>query len=100
MKRSANQHYEVVVAGAGPAGLHAARAAAQAGARVLVLDDNPLPGGQVWRQGPHHPPQRGLLAIQTALEAHPGVTVWSGARVVAPLPEGGLLVEAAEQGGI
>ena len=40
---------EVVVVGAGPAGLAAAVAAAESGARVLVLDDNPSSGGQIWR---------------------------------------------------
>ncbi|MEM1430632.1 MAG: NAD(P)/FAD-dependent oxidoreductase [Pseudomonadota bacterium] len=40
---------EVLVIGAGPAGLAAAAAAAQAGARILLLDEQPVPGGQVWR---------------------------------------------------
>jgi len=39
----------VVVVGAGPAGLAAATHAAEAGARVLLLDREPRPGGQVWR---------------------------------------------------
>lgn len=39
----------VVVAGAGPAGMAAACRAAEAGARVTVIDDNPGPGGQIWR---------------------------------------------------
>ncbi|MDE1179671.1 FAD-dependent oxidoreductase, partial [Paraburkholderia sp.] len=48
--------YDVVVIGAGPAGLHAAWAAARHGARVAILDDNPRAGGQIWRHGPAHPP--------------------------------------------
>jgi NADPH-dependent 2,4-dienoyl-CoA reductase/sulfur reductase-like enzyme len=39
----------VVVVGAGPAGLSAARAAAEAGARVTVLDASDQTGGQYWR---------------------------------------------------
>jgi len=39
----------VVVVGAGPAGLSAARAAAEAGARVTVLDASHMTGGQYWR---------------------------------------------------
>jgi NADPH-dependent 2,4-dienoyl-CoA reductase/sulfur reductase-like enzyme len=97
---SVNQHYEVVVVGAGPAGLNAARAAAQAGARVAVFDDNPRVGGQVWRQGPRHAPQAPLREVQAALEGHPNVTVFSSVRVVAPLAPRALLLETAEQGGM
>lgn len=42
---------EVVVVGAGPAGLAAACRAAECGASVAVVDDNPHPGGQIWRGG-------------------------------------------------
>lgn len=42
---------DVLVVGAGPAGLAAATAAANSGAEVLVLDDNAAPGGQIWRNG-------------------------------------------------
>lgn len=40
---------EIAVIGAGPAGLAAAACAAECGKRVLLVDDNPLPGGQIWR---------------------------------------------------
>ena len=40
---------DVVIIGAGPAGLSAATAAAGAGAHVAVVDDQPGPGGQVYR---------------------------------------------------
>jgi len=40
---------DVLVVGAGPAGLAAAYRAAQSGARVAVVDDNPAAGGQIWR---------------------------------------------------
>ena len=35
--------------GAGPAGIAAATGAAEGGARVAVIDDNPHAGGQIWR---------------------------------------------------
>ena len=40
-------HCDVLVIGAGPAGLAAARSAAHAGARVLVCDENPTMGGSL-----------------------------------------------------
>ena len=40
---------DVQVVGAGPAGMAAAYRAAQAGLRVVVIDDNPAAGGQIWR---------------------------------------------------
>ena len=42
---------EVLVIGAGPAGIAAATAAAEKGWEVTVLDDNMSPGGQIWRSG-------------------------------------------------
>jgi NADPH-dependent 2,4-dienoyl-CoA reductase/sulfur reductase-like enzyme len=45
------RHAEVLVVGAGPAGMAAATAAANHGRKVIVLDDNPTAGGQIWRQG-------------------------------------------------
>jgi NADPH-dependent 2,4-dienoyl-CoA reductase/sulfur reductase-like enzyme len=41
--------YDVVVIGAGPAGLAAAAMSAKAGLSTLLLDENAGPGGQVWR---------------------------------------------------
>ncbi|WP_166352260.1 NAD(P)/FAD-dependent oxidoreductase [Phytoactinopolyspora limicola] len=49
---SADARVDVLVLGAGPAGLAAATAAVHAGARVTVVDAGPTPGGQYWR----HPP--------------------------------------------
>ena len=40
---------DVCVVGAGPAGLAAAFRAAKSGLKVVVLDDNPAAGGQIWR---------------------------------------------------
>lgn len=39
----------VVILGAGPAGLAAARGAVAAGKQVIVIDDNARAGGQIWR---------------------------------------------------
>lgn len=45
----------VVVVGAGPAGMAAAACAAENGARVLLVDDNPGVGGQIWRGADSNP---------------------------------------------
>jgi D-hydroxyproline dehydrogenase subunit alpha len=41
---------ELLILGAGPAGMAAAIEAAKAGARVTMLDENARPGGQIYRQ--------------------------------------------------
>ncbi len=43
---------DVVVVGGGPAGIAAAVHAAEAGARTVLVDEQPQPGGQVWRGQP------------------------------------------------
>jgi D-hydroxyproline dehydrogenase subunit alpha len=48
MNRPPNS-FDVLVVGAGPAGIAAACCAAESGARVGVLDNNPRAGGQIWR---------------------------------------------------
>src|SRR5580692_3489397 len=56
--------FDVAVIGAGPAGIAAALAAAESGASVALIDDNPAPGGQIWRGGrnaSHHPEARRCL---------------------------------------
>ncbi|MDE0063894.1 MAG: sarcosine oxidase subunit alpha family protein [Gammaproteobacteria bacterium] len=45
-----NAHCDVLVAGAGPAGLMAALAAARCGARVIVADERSEPGGSLLRE--------------------------------------------------
>lgn len=46
---------DVLVVGAGPAGIAAACTAAQAGRSVVVLDASPWVGGQLWRPEPGRP---------------------------------------------
>lgn len=41
--------YDIAVVGAGPAGMAAATVAAEAGASVLLVDEQPLAGGQIYR---------------------------------------------------
>ncbi|BBC29839.1 Ferredoxin [Streptomyces graminofaciens] len=46
-------HCDLLVVGAGPAGLAAAAAAAKSGARVILADDQPEPGGSLLGTGEH-----------------------------------------------
>ncbi len=42
---------DILILGAGPAGMAAALSAAACDKQVIILDDNPAPGGQIWRAG-------------------------------------------------
>jgi NADPH-dependent 2,4-dienoyl-CoA reductase/sulfur reductase-like enzyme len=67
-----NRH-DVVVVGAGPAGLAAARRASECGARVAMVDDNPAPGGQIWRgQSPALPPVKTICGARVVAAPAPG----------------------------
>src|ERR1700723_78431 len=58
-----SERFDTLVVGAGPAGIAAAVSAAGAGQRVGLVDDNPAPGGQIWRSGASQPAAaRSLLA--------------------------------------
>ena len=87
---------DVLVVGAGPAGMAAAVAAAASGASVVVIDDNPVPGGQIWRDGPGAslPPE--ARHWREALARHANIRVRSGTRVVAAPASHELLLEDAE----
>lgn len=74
---------DVAVVGAGPAGLSAAKAAAAAGARVVLLDPQPRPGGQVWRNDIVHGMPAPSLALQAALYASPTTALLMRSEVIA-----------------
>ncbi|MBA2292008.1 MAG: FAD-dependent oxidoreductase [Gemmatimonadales bacterium] len=86
---------DVAVVGAGPAGLAAAAAAAEAGRRVLVIDQSPRAGGQIWR----HRDEGSLGRVPRALLARvasAGVTVLTGTTVVDAVSPRQLLVEGVD----
>ena len=92
---------DVLIIGAGPAGIAAALAAAPSGAAVVVVDDNPAPGGQIWRGGPSVNQPARARRLLAALARHANVTLHRSTRVVAlgGLPgECALLLENAERG--
>lgn len=85
---------DLIVVGAGPAGLAAARAAGEAGLEVAVIDDQPGPGGQIYRAvagagesrlamlGADYARGRSLLDAldQPAVRHIPNATVWQVTR--------------------
>jgi NADPH-dependent 2,4-dienoyl-CoA reductase/sulfur reductase-like enzyme len=91
---NARQHSDVLILGAGPAGLAAAQAAAPSGLSTVLVDDNPLPGGQIWRTGPGYPSE--AQARSQALAQYRNVQVHSGTRCVAVQGQRQLLLENAQ----
>jgi NADPH-dependent 2,4-dienoyl-CoA reductase/sulfur reductase-like enzyme len=87
-------NYDVAVIGAGPAGLAAGALAGRAGLATIVLDENPGPGGQVYRSitsTPLRGPRvlgadywRGLELVReldsSVAQLVSGVVVWSVSR--------------------
>jgi NADPH-dependent 2,4-dienoyl-CoA reductase/sulfur reductase-like enzyme len=70
--------FDVLVGGAGPAGMAAACAAAECGARVGVIDDNPAAGGQIWRNEANPAIERFLRSGAVFL---PGTTIVDAPRL-------------------
>ncbi|MES5820582.1 sarcosine oxidase subunit alpha family protein [Streptomyces sp. RG80] len=67
-------HCDLLIVGAGPAGLAAAAAAANSGARVILADDQPEPGGSLLGTGEH---LDWVGEVRARLEAAPEVRVLS-----------------------
>ncbi|SAL22401.1 oxidoreductase [Caballeronia peredens] len=87
------EHADIAIVGAGPAGLSAARTAARSGARVVLIDDNPRPGGQIWRQGPAFAPAARLRRWLDETRAQPNLVVMNATKVAAATGDRRLLLE-------
>ena len=85
--------FDILVIGAGPAGLAAAHAAAASGKRVGVVDDNPAAGGQIWRGGPQRQADRRAQTLWQALQAAANVQFLQQCRVLYAPASGQLLVQ-------
>ena len=88
--------YDVLVIGAGPAGLAAACRAAESGGSVAVVDDNPRPGGQIWRAGEGKFAAGAVAWLATAERRKVGFI--AGARVFAAPAPGRLALESFSKG--
>lgn len=83
---------DICIVGAGPAGLAAAAAALERSPAVTIVDDNPDPGGQIWRNDRRtgrHPEVLALLERMPVERIH-----WiNGGTIVAAPGPGSLLAE-------
>jgi NADPH-dependent 2,4-dienoyl-CoA reductase/sulfur reductase-like enzyme len=95
-----NEHVDILIIGAGPAGMHAALAAAPSGARIVLLDDNPVPGGQIWRDGVLASLPTQARQLRERLAACANVQVQGSTRVIARPAPYQLLLENDERGWI
>ena len=88
--------FEVIVVGAGPAGIAAAVSAAEAGSSVALLDDNPAPGGQIWRKGASLPSSAQYWLAKLAASS---ITRFPSSRVFAH-PKAGVISAERDDGAI
>ena len=92
------QHAEVLIIGAGPAGLGAALAAAKQGVQVVLIDDNPHAGGQIWRTGPASAPAAQGRRLLDSVQAQENIHIYAETRVVARSTGKTLLLENPRKG--
>ncbi|NYE61791.1 NADPH-dependent 2,4-dienoyl-CoA reductase/sulfur reductase-like enzyme [Duganella sp. 1224] len=87
------KRFDVLVVGAGPAGLAAAHAAMEQGALVGVVDDNPHAGGQIWRGDPEQQSDPRARQLWAALSSSRRMVFLPQTRVLYALQPGHLLVQ-------
>ncbi|WP_439886236.1 FAD-dependent oxidoreductase [Pseudomonas sp. MBLB4123] len=85
--------FDLLIVGAGPAGMAAALAAAPSGARIGVIDDNPAPGGQIWRDGVQARLPASARRHREALAAAGNIRLFASTRVLAIAGPRRLLLE-------
>jgi D-hydroxyproline dehydrogenase subunit alpha len=91
---------DVLVVGAGPAGIAAASVAAESGCRVCLVDDNAAAGGQIWRGYEAHAegePHGGSFALWRQRMVRSEIEIRLSARVVAHPASGVLRVESHDR---
>lgn len=89
---------DLLILGAGPAGMAAALAAAPSGMRIAIVDDNPLPGGQIWRDGPQARLPTLASDMRAQLQRHRHIELHSSCKVVALAGPKRLLLEDPQRG--
>jgi NADPH-dependent 2,4-dienoyl-CoA reductase/sulfur reductase-like enzyme len=93
----ASATFDVLVVGAGPAGIAAACIADEAGNTVGIVDENPGIGGQIWRGTSQAAPSSDAALARCQDLDRSRVRLLLGARVVAQPDAGVFIAETAEQ---
>ncbi|NBF06200.1 FAD-dependent oxidoreductase [Pseudomonas sp. Fl5BN2] len=93
-----NEDTQLLIIGSGPAGMAAAIAAAPFATQIVLVDDNPFTGGQIWRDGPQASLPAQARELRERLLACTNVRLHSGTRVIASAGPKSLLLENAERG--
>jgi NADPH-dependent 2,4-dienoyl-CoA reductase/sulfur reductase-like enzyme len=91
---------DMLILGAGPAGMAAALTAAACHKQVIMLDDNPSPGGQIWRAGPQAALPELARRYRDAIAASSFIRVFNGARLIARPSAHSVLFETADASGV
>ena len=91
---------DILILGAGPAGMAAALSAAACNKQVIILDDNPAPGGQIWRAGPQTTLPALARRYRDAIAASAAIRMVNGARLIARPSARSVLFETADGGGV
>lgn len=89
------REFDLLIIGAGPAGMAAAVAASSSGKRIALLDDNPATGGQIWRNGVAATAQPRADTLHAQLVAATNIELFTGTRVIAHTGQHELLLENA-----
>lgn len=87
---------EILIIGAGPAGLAAALAAASRAQSITIIDENQASGGQIWRGGPKQWRDQRAHYIWRQLASHYNVRIVYGVRIVAASDSHEFLLETTE----
>ncbi len=85
---------DVLIVGAGPAGLAAAYRVARAGRHAVVVDDNPHAGGQIWR-GEQREPRSREAQVWLGRVRSVDIEYHAGARVFQQIDQRVLLAETS-----
>jgi NADPH-dependent 2,4-dienoyl-CoA reductase/sulfur reductase-like enzyme len=89
------REFDLLIIGAGPAGMAAAVAASASGQRIALLDDNPATGGQIWRAGVKAPTYPAAEKLRDQLGAANTIELFTATRVIAHTGHHELLLENA-----